>query len=150
MRDGMRIRQMRAADYEEVYALWLSCEGMGLNQLDDSREGIGRFLQRNPETCFVAVWETRIVGVILAGNDGRRGYIYHTAVHPAHRKRGIASALVEAALQALERLGIHKVALVAFERNAAGNAFWEKIGFSVRRDLVYRNRALCEMIRIDT
>ena len=91
-----------------------------------------------------------LVGVILVGNDGRRGYIYHTAVHPQYRRQGIAAQLVETAMQALKQLGICKCALVVFERNEAGNAFWESLGFSARDDLVYRNRAIAEMIRIDT
>ena len=145
----MNIRIMTIADYDKVYALWLSCKGMGLNNLDDSREGIERFLKRNPDTCFVAE-DGEVVGVIIAGNDGRRGYIYHTAVSPDHRRKGIAKALVNAALNALRELGINKTALVVFERNADGNAFWESVGFTSREDLVYRNKALTEMIRIDT
>ena len=146
----MCIRQMLIDDYERVYALWLSCPGMGLNNLDDSREGIERFLRRNPETCLVAEAEGEIVGVILAGNDGRRGYIYHTAVRPDHRRGGIGRSLAEAALEALRQSDIHKVALVAFERNAAGNAFWQRMGFGLRQDLSYRDRVLTEMTRTDT
>lgn len=146
----MKIRIMTIADYDAVYALWLSCRGMGLNNLDDSREGIERFLKRNPDTCFVAEDGRNTVGVIIAGNDGRRGYIYHTAVNPEFRRKGIARALVNAALEALHDLGINKTALVVFERNADGNAFWESIGFTERNDLVYRNKALTEIIRIDT
>ncbi len=146
----MRIRKMLIDDYEQVYALWLSCPGMGLNNLDDSREGIERYLKRNPDTCFVAEEEGKITGVILAGNDGRRGYIYHTAVSPEHRREGIGRSLAEAALKALSGLGINKAALVVFGRNEDGNAFWEKMGFTVREDLEYRNKALAEMIRTDT
>ena len=146
----MKIRKMLIEDYDEVYALWMACTGMGLNNLDDSREGIGKFLKRNPDTCLVAVEEEQILGVILVGNDGRRGYIYHTAVLPKHRKQGIASQLVEAAMTALKEEGINKAALVVFERNENGNAFWEKQGFTVRNDLVYRNRTITEMIRFDT
>ena len=145
----MTIRPMTLADYDAVYALWMSCTGMGLNNLDDSRDGIEQFLTRNPETCFVAE-ENGIVGVILVGNDGRRGYIYHTAVHPDCRHRGIGSALVERALDALRTIGIRKCALVVFARNTDGNAFWEHRGFTVREDLVYRNLTLTEMERIDT
>lgn len=122
----MEIRPMEWTDYQKVYALWLSCPGMGLNDLDDSLEGIGRFLQRNPETCFVAVEGESIAGCILAGTDGRRAYIYHTAVHPEFRRRGIGRQLVERLLAALQKIGIHKAALVAFSRNQPGNAFWEK------------------------
>lgn len=127
---GLVIRNMTIADYESVYDLWMNCAGMGLNNLDDSREGIDKFLKRNPNTCFAAMSEDEIVGVILAGNDGRRGYLYHTAVHPNYRKKGIGTKLVEAAVQALKDEGIHKAALVVFERNKDGNAFWEKQGFT--------------------
>ena len=144
------IRQMSIDDYEAVYALWMSCAGMGLNNLDDSREGIDAFLKRNPDTCFVAENDGVLIGAIMVGNDGRRGYIYHTAVHPQHRNQGTATRLVDAALQALERCGIHKAALVVFGRNEPGNRFWENRGFTVRDDLVYRNKSITEMIRIDT
>lgn len=146
----MMIRIMTPDDYDGVYALWTSCAGMGLNNLDDSKDGIAKFLRRNPDTCFVAVHENNIVGAIMAGHDGRRGYIYHTAVSPDYRKQGIASALVEKSMAALKICGIHKVALVVFDKNDAGNAFWEKAGFTVREDLVYRNKILTDMVRIDT
>lgn len=146
----MNIRKMILADYENVYQLWLSCKGMGLNNIDDSKEGISRFLKRNPETCFIAEENNNIIGVIIAGNDGRRGYIYHTAVNPDYRKRGIARDLLNVALEALGKLDIIKVALVVFDRNEVGNAFWENQGFTKRNDLIYRNKSLVEMIRIDT
>lgn len=146
----MNIRKMILADYENVYQLWLSCKGMGLNNIDNSKEGISRFLKRNPETCFIAEENNNIIGVIIAGNDGRRGYIYHTAVNPDYRKRGIARDLLNVALEALGELDIIKVALVVFDRNEVGNAFWENQGFTKRNDLIYRNKSLVEMIRIDT
>lgn len=141
---------MTISDYESVYALWMSCTGMGLNNLDDSKEGISRFLERNPTTCFVAEENAKLIGVIMVGSDGRRGYIYHTAVHPDFRGRGTARSLVESALNELKKLGINKTALVVFSRNETGNKFWEKLGFTVRDDLVYRNMSLTEMERIDT
>lgn len=112
-------------DYEAVYSLWMFCQGMGLNNLDDSKEGIGRFLERNPQTCFVAEDQGHIVGVILAGNDGRRGYIYH----PPHL-RNIADRESPphwwiTSLKAMQKLQISKVAMVAFERNEQGNAFYK-------------------------
>ena len=143
-------RIMDISDYEQVYKLWLSCAGMGLNNLDDSKEGIQRFLNRNPDTYFVAQDDHKIVGVIIAGSDGRRGYIYHTAVDPEHRHQGIATRLVNKAMGALKSLGINKTALVVFSKNTAGNAFWEKSGFTSRQDLIYRNKTITEMVRIDT
>ena len=130
------IRLMRPADYDAVHALWLRTQGMGLNDVDDSREGIAKFLARNPTTCFVAEEDGQLVGVILTGHDGRRGYIYHTAVDARLQRRGIGRALVEAALDALEKEGISKAALLVFSRNETGNLFWEKLGFTVRDDLV--------------
>ena len=110
----MEIRNMQLNDYDSVYALWLSCAGMGLNNIDDSREGIKKYLARNQETCFVAVEQCCIIGAILAGHDGRRGYISHTAVSPAYQRQGIGKQLVEAALNALNGQNITKVNLVVF------------------------------------
>lgn len=145
-----KIRLMKITDYEQLWSLWNSCAGMGLNSLDDSADGIARFLARNPTTCFVAEESGEIVGAIMAGNDGRRGYIYHTAVLPEFSGQGIGRKLVDTAVESLKKCGIAKVALVVFARNEAGNAFWEKLGFSVREDLTYRNKSLAEMTRIDT
>ncbi len=144
------IRLMAIADYEDVRALWERTEGMGLNDVDDSRAGIAKYLARNPTTCFVSVEGGALNGVILAGHDGRRGYIHHTAVEKSARGAGIGRALVDAALAALFAEGISKVALVVFQRNEIGNGFWERMGFSMRTDLNYRNRALRELVRMDT
>jgi len=146
----MEIRGMTIGDYDRVYALWLSTKGMGLNTTDDSRAGIEKYLARNPSTCFVAEEGGEIVGVILSGHDGRRGFIHHTAVKESQRNRGIGTLLVERAMRALEQEGIQKVALVVFGRNKTGNGFWEGRGFTLRDDLNYRNRAIRELTRIDT
>lgn len=144
------IRPMTIADYDALYALWTATPGMGLNTTDDSREGIARYLCRNPDTCFAAEQDGQLTGAIMAGHDGRRGYIYHTCVRADCQGQGIGRALVEAALDALKAEGIHKVALVVFDRNEKGNVFWERMGFTAREDLVYRNRSLTELVRIDT
>ena len=146
----MNIRVMTPADYDGVYQLWISTPGMGLNSTDDSREGIEKYLKRNPTTSFVAECDGVIVGVIMAGHDGRRGYIYHTAVLPDYRNQGLAKKLVDCAMSALEEEGIHKAALVAFRTNEIGNGFWEHIGFTEREDLVYRNRNIHVLDKIDT
>ena len=143
-------RVMTADDYDAVYRVWYSTPGMGLNTVDDSREGIEKYLKRNPTTCFIALCEDTVIGVILSGHDGRRGYIYHTAVLPVYRGNGIAKQLVNLTMAALEEEGIHKVALVAFEQNEIGNAFWEHICFTAREDLVYRNKNIHALPRVDT
>lgn len=141
-------RLMTIDDYEEAYDLWIKC-GNGLNDKDDSREGIEKYLKRNPKTSFVAVCEGKVVGVILCGHDGRRGIIQHACVSPDYRRSGIGKKLVDLALEALKAEGINKVLLVAFKKNEGGNKFWESQGFTLREDLNYRNKALSEMIRID-
>lgn len=146
----MEIRRMSLDDYEGVYQLWMNTPGMGLNNLDDSKEGIEKYLRRNPDTCFVALKHDIVIGVILCGHDGRRGYIHHTAVSTSERKQGIGNTLLNTAIEALEQEGINKVALVVFSKNEIGNAFWENRGFIVRNDLIYRNKNLKELTRIDT
>ncbi|MBO5228256.1 MAG: GNAT family N-acetyltransferase [Lachnospiraceae bacterium] len=146
----MMIRQMTIDDYDKVYDLWINTVGMGLNNVDDSKEGIDKFLRRNPTTCLVAEKDSQITGVILGGHDGRRGYIYHTTVREEYRKQGIGKTLVESVMQAFKNEGITKVALVVFAKNKLGNKFWEKLGFVARTDLVYRNKNICELERIDT
>ena len=139
---GTTIRLMTIDDYAQVRSLWESCAGMGLHDADDSAEGIGMLLARNPSTCFVAEKDGKVVGSILAGHDGRRAHLYHVAVSPHCRRQGIAQAMVETAVAALQREGIRKVSLVAFETNTDGNRFWESMGFTVRHDLVYRDKVL--------
>ena len=141
-------RIMTMEDYSEAYDLWIIC-GNGLNDKDDSPEGIGKYLKRNPSTSFVATCDGKVVGVILCGHDGRRGIIQHACVSPDYRRLGIGNKLVELALEALKKEGINKVLLVAFKKNEGGNAFWEAQGFTLREDLNYRNKALTEMVRID-
>ncbi len=138
------IRQMQLEDYEAVYNLWTNTKGMGMRSLDDSKEGISKFLARNPETNFVAIKDDSIVGVILSGHDGRRGYIYHMAVKEDVRGQGYGKILLDKAIEALKNEGIHKAALVVFETNNLGNHFWEKHGFTSRTDLIYRNKSLNE------
>ena len=135
-------------DYDDVYRLWTLTKGMGLNNLDDTKTGINIFLQRNPNTCFVATFHNEIIGTIISGHDGRRGYIYHTAVSENFRKKGIGQKLVTSSLSALKTEGINKVALVVFSKNKLGNLFWEKIGFRKREDLIYRDKTINEMEKI--
>ena len=141
---------MTIQDYEKVYELWMSCKNMGFNDIDDSKEGIARFLERNPNTSFVAIQNEKLIGIILGGHDGRRGYIYHLSVNENYRKNGIGSSLVKNCLEAFKQEKISKVALLVFKYNEAGNSFWEKQGFVLREDINYRNVALRELVRIDT
>ncbi|ERI90308.1 acetyltransferase, GNAT family [Clostridiales bacterium oral taxon 876 str. F0540] len=140
----MKIRLMSIEDYDIVNHLWKCTQGMGMRSLDDSFEGIKKFLKRNPTTNFVAQVGNNIVGVILCGHDGRRGYIYHTAVNIDYRGRGIGKELVNTVVKALKKEEINKVSLVVFSSNDLGNEFWKALGFDERDDLIYRNLIINE------
>ena len=122
--------------------MWSSTSGIGLRSLDDSFDGISKFLCRNPNTNFIAEENGQIIGIILCGHDGRRAYIYHTAVNPDFRKRGIGQALVQSVIESLRKEKINKVALVVFKTNSKGDQFWNSLGFQRRYDLIYRNMSL--------
>ena len=135
-------------DYDAIYELWNSTEQSrrALNPVDDSREGIERYLRRNPNTCFAAVKDGKIIGVILTGHDGRRAIIHHMCVHPNYRRLGIAAHLVSLAEETLKKEGIQKIFGLVFKDNEPANAFWEKQGYSLRTNLNYRNKSLDERI----
>ena len=142
---SVKIFPLLMEDYDSISELWNSV-GMSkraLNPVDDSREGIERYLRRNPATCFKAVSENgELIGVILSGHDGRRGIVHHLCVNPKVQRGGIGSQLVKAAEEALHKEGIQKIFILVFNDNEKGNAFWEKQGYSLRTNLNYRNKSL--------
>ena len=138
------VRVMSIDDYNQVYALWTKIHGFGLRSVDNSREGIERFLQRNPTTSVVAEEEGKIVGAILCGHDGRRGCLYHVCVDEEYRMRGIGKSMVVFAMEALKKEKINKVSLIAFTKNDIGNVFWNEIGWTKRLDLNYYDFTLNE------
>ncbi|MBD5479597.1 MAG: GNAT family N-acetyltransferase [Lachnospiraceae bacterium] len=131
------IRTMTIEDYEGVYALWMSIKGFAIRSIDDSREGVARFLLRNPDTSVVAEEDGRIIGAILCGHDGRRGCLYHVCVRQECRMRGVGKAMVVFCMEKLKAEQISKVSLIAFTVNDVGNAFWRRIGWTKREDLNY-------------
>lgn len=138
------IRVMSTDDYSCLFSLWKNTPNMGLRSLDDSQEGISLFLKRNPNTSFVAYEDNRLVGAVLCGQDGRRGYIYHTVVLPEYRERGIASALVEAAVNALREEGITRVCLNVMETNEQGKAFWTNRGWEKKDFLGFYSKSITD------
>ena len=138
------LRVMTMDDYEQVYALWKQIHGFGIRSVDDSREGIQRFLRRNPATSVVAIEDGKIVGAILCGHDGRRGCLYHVCVDADYRMRGIGKSMVVFAMEALKKEKINKVSLIAFTKNDIGNAFWNEIGWTKRQGLNYYDFTLNE------
>ena len=140
----MTIRTMVIEDYDKVKALWMTIHGFGIRSVDDSREGVARFLKHNPTSSVVAEEDGEIIGAILCGHDGRRGCLYHVCVAEGHRRRGIGKAMVVFCMNALKAEQINKVSLIAFTRNDIGNAFWNCIGWTKREDLNYYDFTLNE------
>ncbi|HIP71491.1 MAG TPA: acetylglutamate kinase [Anaerolineae bacterium] len=125
---------MTIDQYDEVIALWQASEGVGLSGADE-RENIRAYLERNPGLSFVAVDDGRIVGTILCGHDGRRGFIHHLAVHQDYRRRGVARRLTQKSVAALQAGGIQKCHIFIFRRNESGIAFWQANGWEIRQDI---------------
>ncbi len=139
---SFRIREMTIEDYDKVYGLWMGIHGFAIRSMDDSREGVERFLRRNPTTSMVALCEDEVVGAILCGHDGRRGCLYHVCVREDCRKHGIGKAMAAACMEALRKENINGVTLIAFQSNEIGNRFWKEAGWNFRGDLNYYDFSL--------
>jgi len=131
---AMRYRPLQVSDHEQLMQLWQSCPGLSLRD-SDSIEGLDRYLRRNPGLSFVAEQEGAIVGSLMAGHDGRRGYIQHLAVAPLLRQQGVASRLVEHCLQALKDEGIAKSHVHVQDSNSLGRDFWSRRGWVHRAEI---------------
>ncbi len=128
------IREMNIGDYEGMYEMWQITTKRALSE-SDSKENIQKYLERNKGCSFVAEEKGKIVGTVLAGHDGRRGFIYHMAVHPDYRRRKIAHQMAEKALNALKEQGIYKTHIFCYENNNMGQGFWKDFGFKKRDDI---------------
>lgn len=135
---------MTVEDYENVSSLWMTIKGFGIRSIDDSKEGVERFIKRNPTTSVVAEEDGKIVGAILCGHDGRRGTLYHVCVHENYRRRGVGKAMVVFCMEALKKEHINKVSLIAFKSNQIGNSFWNHESWDFREDLNYYDFVLNE------
>lgn len=132
---GIEIRAFESSDIPDALALWRSADGVVLRDADGAAP-LGDYLRRHAASSFVAIAGSRVIGTVLCGHDGRRGYLYHLAVDRAHRGRGIGRALATRALDALRRVGIEKCHLMVVAENAQARAFWSALGWQVRSDVV--------------
>ncbi|SDZ37431.1 GNAT family N-acetyltransferase [Pseudomonas salomonii] len=130
----LNFRVMHAGDYDAVLELMQNTPGISLRDAD-SREATERYLARNPQMSFVAQAQGRVIACVMCGHDGRRGYLQHLLVLPDYRRQGIAQALVERCLNALEQLGIHKCHLDVFKTNTHAAAYWQGQGWKLRTDI---------------
>lgn len=129
------IREMTFEDFDRVLALMRRTPGVTLRDADSSGM-VARYLNRNPGLSFVAEQAGELVGCVMAGHDGRRGYLQHLIVAPVHRNAGLATRLVNASLDRLQAEGILKSHIDVLATNEAAMTFWEKIGWRRRTDIV--------------
>ncbi len=122
------IRPMTEADLDAARALWTTAEGVELSE-GDSRAELARYLQRNPGLSCVAVAGDRLVGAVLAGHDGRRGYLYHLSVAAEARGHGVGRALTAHAIASLQATGIPRAFILVARDNPGGHAFWTHLGW---------------------
>ncbi len=128
------IREMDIADYDDVINLWGQTEGMSLRDAD-SKESINNYLIRNPKLSFVAVSANEIVGAVLVGTDGRRGYLQHLAVSSNYRGKNLGRELVSQAISALANVGVPKTHLFVYNENINAQQFYEKLGWFPRDEV---------------
>ncbi|MEM7717041.1 MAG: GNAT family N-acetyltransferase [Cyanobacteria bacterium P01_A01_bin.68] len=131
---AIEILELTISDYDDAITLWKGCSGVAIRDADSS-ENIERYLNRNQGLSFKAVKDDELVGTILCGHDGRRGYINHLAVSSNHRNQGIGRKLVETSLIELRKQGIEKCHLFVFVENIEAKKFWERLGWKVREDI---------------
>ena len=131
----IKIRPMTIEDYDEVFAMWKITSKRALSSADE-RSRIALYLRRNEGLSQVAVADGKIVGTVLAGHDGRRGFIHHMAVLPEYRRRHIGHALAEKAIKKIQSEGIEKTHIFCYQNNETGQKFWSDFGF-VKRDDVF-------------
>lgn len=125
----MKIRQFSMEDYEAVIALWQRAgEGIRLGW-SDTRPEIEKKLSRDPDLFLIAEEDGQIVGAVLGGFDGRRGFVYHLATDPQYRNRGIASALMGELESRLRSKGCLKLYLLVTNDNDQAKDFYLKRGW---------------------
>ncbi|NLB17934.1 MAG: GNAT family N-acetyltransferase [Syntrophomonadaceae bacterium] len=129
-----QIQRILPDDIEALQDFWKSVPGVGLGRGDDS-ESLRLFINKNPSSCLMIKGNHQIIGTVLGGFDGRRGYIYHLAVHPERRRRGLGKLLLEKVGLELKRLGVGKIHLFVLDENANGIEFYEHIGWTRRKDI---------------
>ena len=128
----MRIRTATTADVDAIVELWATTfpeyADPGRPQRAP-RPSIERKLAFGDGLFWVADADGALLGTIMAGYDGHRGWLYSLGVHPDARRAGLARALVSTAEDALARLGCIKINLQVLDANASGRAFWDAAGF---------------------
>jgi ribosomal protein S18 acetylase RimI-like enzyme len=136
----MKIREFKIDDYLIVRELW---EAAGLIlRPGDALEDVKVKLQRDPDLFLVAEHDDTIVGSVIGGWDGRRGWIYHLAVRPEHQRKGIGVRLVRELEKRLVDKGAKKVNAQIYKSNERSSRFFKAIGYEAQPDLVMIGKQL--------
>ena len=140
----MNLRLLSEADIPAAREFWDSVPGLGLCAADEPAP-LASFFVRNPGLSWGAFDEGRLVATLLAGHDGRRGFLYHLAVAVDQQGKGLAAELMTRALAGLAECGIAKVHAFVLADNIQGLAFWASAarrGWSRRGDILLFSKGL--------
>ena len=129
-------------DYEAVYALWKSLVPAISLRPSDRREEIEKKLARDPNLFLVAEEDGRVVGVIMGGWDGRRGWLHHLAVAPDYQDRGIGTALLAQVEERLRAKGCLKVNLLVHRDNEGARRLYKRLGYEEMAPFVAMGKEL--------
>jgi putative acetyltransferase len=140
---SIEILPMAIDDLEDVTVLWDATEGVGMNE-SDGPEQLRGFLDRNPGLSLIARDGSRLVGAVLCGHDGRRGFLYHLAVLTDYRKRGLGRAMVDRCLKSLSMLGLLRCNILIYVDNHSGEQFWKTAGWYDRSELKLLQRDITD------
>jgi ribosomal protein S18 acetylase RimI-like enzyme len=130
----MKLEKLSIKDYDRILEIWKQTElSVGSS---DTKKQVKRMIERNPRLCFVGKIDKKIVGVVMGGFDGRRGYVHHLAVDPDYQNKGFGKLIMEELMERFKKLKIHKVHLFVEKRNEKVINFYNNLGWSLRDDLI--------------
>ncbi|HEX5569228.1 MAG TPA: GNAT family N-acetyltransferase [Streptomyces sp.] len=125
---GLRIRTATSADIGSVLAFWaVAAEGRSVS---DDHEGVARLIGRDPGALLLAERGGELAGSVIAGFDGWRCHLYRLAVHPAHRRLGVATALLAAAEERFAALGGRRGDAMVLTGNEVAHRAWRAAGYA--------------------
>lgn len=135
--DDWRVVTLSAGDYDAVRALW-EAAGLPIRPTGrDSREAFAQQLERGTQTAIGLEQGGRLVGVVLATHDGRKGWINRLAVDPAARRQGAGQRLVAEAERVLKAQGMSVIAALIEGSNSASLALFQQAGYETHPDIHY-------------
>ncbi|HEV2803455.1 MAG TPA: GNAT family N-acetyltransferase [Chthoniobacterales bacterium] len=134
-------REFVVADYDDAVALWNAVDGIEICE-GDSRDEIAEYLRRNPGLSRVAEADGKIVGAALCGHDGRRGWIYHLAIAPTHRRQKVGQRLLDSCVDGLRNAGLKRAIILVAGDNPGGQQFWLRNGWETIDGAIAMTREL--------